>query len=102
MRYTAIFHGCKNGTFQMKTYDIFNICAQNIYRGYMLERSNEYPLSMFKSKNKKKRIPLYTPVKALMGSHVILINFMFFEGLTWMYVTNRLFLHDSRGKSKEC
>ena len=41
MQYTAIFHGCKNVYFQM----IFFI-------------SNEYPQSMFCSKNKKK----YTPV----------------------------------------
>ena len=43
----------------MKKCDIFLIFAQNIDRGYTLEPpnrggSNEYPQSMFKSKNKKK------------------------------------------------
>ena len=51
----------------MKKCDIFLIFAQNIDRGYTLEPpqwggSNEYPQSMFKSKSKKKCIPLYTPV----------------------------------------
>ena len=30
MQYTVIFHGCKNGNFQIKTCDIFHIFAQNI------------------------------------------------------------------------
>ena len=38
MQCTAIFHGCKNGNFQMKKCDIFHIFAQNIDRGYMLEQ----------------------------------------------------------------
>ena len=38
MLYTAIFHGCKNGNFQMKNCDIFLIFAQNVDRGYMLRR----------------------------------------------------------------
>ena len=48
--------------------DIFLIFAQNIDCGYTLEPprrggSNEYPQSMFWSKNKKKiGIPLHTPV----------------------------------------
>ena len=59
VQYTAIFHGCKNGNFQMKKYDSFLIFAQNTDRGYTLEPpywggSNEYPWSMFWSKNKKK------------------------------------------------
>ena len=67
MQYTAIFHSCKNVNFQMKKYNIFLIFAQNIDCGYTLEPpyeggSNEYPQSMFYSKNKKKCIPLYTPV----------------------------------------
>ena len=37
VQYTAIFHGCKNGNFLMKTCDIFLIFAQNIDRGYTLE-----------------------------------------------------------------
>ena len=35
--YVAIFHGCKNGHFQMKNCDIFLIFAQNIDCGYTLE-----------------------------------------------------------------
>ena len=41
MQYTAIFHGCKNVNFQMKTYNIFLIFAQNIDCGYTLEPPNE-------------------------------------------------------------
>ena len=49
--------------FQPKKFDIFLIFAQNIDCGYKLEPphrggSNEYPQSMFWSKNKKNR---YTP-----------------------------------------
>ena len=45
----------------------FNVFAQNIHCGYTLEPprrggSNEYPQYMFWSKNKKKGIPLHTPV----------------------------------------
>ena len=63
VQYTAIFHGCKNDNFQMKIFDIFLIFSQNIDCGYTLEPpqrggSNEYPQSMFWSKNKKKSIPL--------------------------------------------
>ena len=52
VQYTAIFHGCKKGNFQMKKCDFFLIFAQNIDRGYTLEPphwggSNEYPQSMF-------------------------------------------------------
>ena len=49
----------------MKNFDIFLVFAQNIDYGYTLESprrgggSNEYPQSMFWSKNKKNR---YTPV----------------------------------------
>ena len=61
VQYTAIFHGCKNDNFQMKIFDVFLICAQNIDCGYTLEPphrggSNEYPQSMFWSKNKKKYV----------------------------------------------
>ena len=50
--------------FQLKNVDIFLIFAQNKDCGCTLElprrgRSNEYPQSMFWSKNKKNR---YTPV----------------------------------------
>ena len=58
VQYTAIFHGCKNDNFQMEIFGIFLIFAQNIDCGYTLEPpqrggSNEYPQSMFWSKNKK-------------------------------------------------
>ena len=54
---------CKNENFHWKIFDIFLIFAQNIDCGYTLEPprrggSNEYPQSMFWSKNKKNR---YTP-----------------------------------------
>ena len=50
--------------FQLKKVDIF---GKNIDYGYTLEQphrggSNEYPQSMFWSKNKKKGIPLHSPV----------------------------------------
>ena len=64
MQYTAIFQDCKNYKFQMKKCYFFLIFAQNIVCGYTLEPphwggSNEYPQSMFESKNKK---IMYTPV----------------------------------------
>ena len=64
VQYSAIFHGCKNDNFQMKFFDSFLIFAQNIDCGYTLEPpqrggSNEYPQSMFWSKNKKN---MYTRV----------------------------------------
>ena len=48
----------KTEIFQIKNSDIFHISAQNIDCGYSLEPprrggSNEYPQSMFLSKNKK-------------------------------------------------
>ena len=53
--------------FNLKNFVIFLIFAQNIDCGYTLEPprrggSNEYPQSMFWSKNKKKGIPLHTPI----------------------------------------
>ena len=47
--------------FQVKNSDIFHISAQNIDCGYSLEPprrcgSNEYPQSMFLSKNKKNNV----------------------------------------------
>ena len=64
MQYTEIFLALKFEKFQLKILDIFLIFAQNIDCGYTLEPprrdgSNEYPQSMFWSKNKKNR---YTPV----------------------------------------
>ena len=68
MQYTEIFFGDKNEKFYWKIFDIFLIFAQNIDCGYTLEPprrggsrrggSNEYPQTMFWSKNKKNR---YTP-----------------------------------------
>ena len=63
MQYTEIFIAVKMKNFQQKNFDIFLIFAQNIDCGYTLEPprrggSNEYPQSMFWSKNKKNR---YTP-----------------------------------------
>ena len=64
MQYTGIFLALKIENFQLKKKnDIFLIFAQNIDCGYRLEPprrggSNEYPQSMFWSKNKKNR---YTP-----------------------------------------
>ena len=54
------FLSIKMGNFQLKIFDIFLIFAQNIDCGYTLEPprrggSNEYPQSMFWSKNR------YTP-----------------------------------------
>ena len=63
------FYHQKNENFQVETSDLylfffFHISAQNIDCGYSLEpprrgSSNEYPQSMFLSKNKK----MYAPVK---------------------------------------
>ena len=49
--------------FQIKFFDIFHISAQNIDCGYSLEpprrgSSNEYPQSMFLSRNRKIMYPL--------------------------------------------
>ena len=57
------FFVCKNEKFHWKKFDVFLIFAQNIDCGYTLEPprrggSNEYPQSMFWSKNKKNK---YTP-----------------------------------------
>ena len=54
----------KNWKFSGKNSDIFHISAENIDCGYTLEPprrggSNEYPQSMYLSRNKKK---MYTPV----------------------------------------
>ena len=51
----------KNENFQTKNSDIFHIFAKNIDCGYSLEPpqcggSNEYPQSMFLSRNKKNNV----------------------------------------------
>ena len=63
MQYTEIFQVVKNDNFQQNFHGIFLIFAQNIDCGYSLEPprrggSNEYPQSMFWSKNKKNK---FTP-----------------------------------------
>ena len=60
------FHHQKNWKFSVKNSDIFHISAQNIYCGYSLEPprpggSNEYPQSMFLSRNKKNNVYPYKP-----------------------------------------
>ena len=55
------FYHQKNENFQMKNSDFFPISAQNIDCGYSLEPprwggSNEYPQSMFSSKNKENNV----------------------------------------------
>ena len=64
VQYSAILKNSKNDNFQMKFFNIFLIFAQNIDCGYTLEPSNsgvsnEYPQSLFESKNNK---ILCTPV----------------------------------------
>ena len=55
------FHFQKTENFQIKKFDTFYISAQNIDCGYSLEPprrggSNEYPQSMFLSRNKKNNV----------------------------------------------
>ena len=71
MIYSNFFRS-KIDDFQRKVFDIFLIFAQNIDCGYSLEPprrggSNEYPQSMFWSKNKKNK---YTPPVLLYKSGV--------------------------------
>ena len=56
----------KTENFQIKSSDIFHISAQNIDCGYLLELprwggSNEYPQSMFLSRNNKNNVYPYKP-----------------------------------------
>ena len=60
------FLALKIENFQLKIFDIFLIFARNIDCGYTLEPprqggSNEYPQSMFLSKNKKKKVCFCIP-----------------------------------------
>ena len=62
--YIEIYTPQKTENFQIKNSDIFHISAENIDYGYSLEPprrggSNEYPQSMFLSRNKKNK---FTPV----------------------------------------
>ena len=65
-KYTENFTTKKNENFQRKKSDIFHFSAQNIDCGYLLEpphwgSSNEYPQSMFLSRNKKNNVYPYKP-----------------------------------------
>ena len=67
MQYIEKILVVKNENFHWKIFDIFLIFAQNIDCGYTLGPprrggSNEYPQSVFWSKNKKNRYTLHTPV----------------------------------------
>ena len=60
------FHLKKSENFQIKNFDIFLISAQNTYCVYSLEPpqrggSNEYPQSVFLSRNKKNNVYPYKP-----------------------------------------
>ena len=60
-KYTETFYHQKNENFQIKNSDIFHVSAQNIDCAYSLEPphrggSNEYPQSMFLSRNKKNNV----------------------------------------------
>ena len=57
MQHTAIFHGCKNYSFQLDFLDLFHVFAQNIDCWYtVLTNANNL---CFRGKNKK---IMYTPV----------------------------------------
>ena len=60
------FYHQKNENFQIKNLKFFYFSAQNIDCGYLLElpqwgSSNEYPQSMFLSRNKKNILYPYKP-----------------------------------------
>ena len=77
----------KNENFQIKNPDIFVISAQNIDCGYSLEPprrggSNEYPQSMFLSRNKKNNVypckPQFYYIKVgFKGVKIILYRYIF-------------------------
>ena len=76
----------KNKSFQIKNSDIFHISAQNIDCGYSLEPprrggSNEYPQSMFLSRNKKKNVypckPQFYYIKVGFKGGSILYRYVF-------------------------
>ena len=79
MQYTEIFKVVKNENFQPKIFATFLIFAQNIDCGYTLELprrggSNEYPQSMFWSKNKKNR---YTPAYPIFADFAVTVILRF-------------------------
>ena len=59
--YWKLYHKKKNENFQKENSDFFHSSVQNIDCGYLLEPprrggSNEYPQSMFLSRNKKNNV----------------------------------------------
>ena len=59
--YWKFYHQKQKWKFSVKNFDIFHISAQNIDCGYSLEPprrggSNEYPQSIFLSRNKKNNV----------------------------------------------
>ena len=78
------FLALKIQNFQLINFEIFLIFAQNIDCGHTLEPprrggSNEYPQSMFWSKNKKNR---YTPTYP---------SFLYTSGVKGVYITRTCF-----------
>ena len=64
--YCKFYHKKKEENFQRKNSNIFHFSAQNIDCGYSLELpcrggSNEYPQSMFLSRNNKNNVYPYKP-----------------------------------------
>ena len=84
MQYTENFFRCKIKNFQLKNFDILLIFAQNIDFWYTLDPpwrggSNEYPQSMFWSKNKNQRTN--GPVNAHLSLLHIPINMFEYYGI---------------------
>ena len=87
----------KNENFQIKNSDIFHVSAQNIDCGYSLEPprrggSNEYPQSMFLSRNKKNNVyprkPQFYYIKV--GFKGVKIIWACFRDVKWGYPTSWL------------
>ena len=81
------FYHQKSEKFQIKNSDILHISAQNIDCGYSLEPPNDYPQSMFSSKNKKNNVypckPQYYYIKVgLKGSNLYRRVFVMWNGNT--------------------
>ena len=90
----------KNWKFSDKNSDIFHISDQNIDCGYLLELScrcgsNEYPQSMFLSRNKKNNVYHCKPILlyksgVLRGSKLYRYVFVMFEHMPTAYAQTRL------------
>ena len=91
MQHVEIFKRCeKMKIFSRENFDIFLIFAQNIDCVYTLEPprrggSNEYPQSMFWSKNKKNR---YTAANPSFSIYKV--------GFKWVYITWTCFTNSPR------